>query len=669
MKLRTQTAVLSLSLLAIPWLSIEFLHKNQEALLTLQRQSIESTAEGLSASLTNDPATLYSDENRLMAPLEEESLQVVTLRDAPILDGNMSEWSDIRQRTFGTQRRPFTVSVASHNNYLYIGISVAEETKVYDVGVANEDPTGDRLILRTWLNDRRQEYVIATPEPGPVVGRIHGRQLPSAQPSAITGAWLDTEAGYQIELRLPQGLTQSRLGIYYTDVDEGGISTRGNVRPIDTAAPPWLIETPPVLANLAKYSNDQKLQLTIYDRWGWPLVTTQQYMHQATGLDTSWITVLYTFLLDAPAPDLSLEHVTSGRETSRDIVNSLRGQPSHSLALKNDRLMARYATPINSNRGVMGVVVAEQPRQVPIALAIEVLSSLLVQISVAIVLIAGCFFGFSFLVARRIRRLDSHLTETIRIGGGEPLTESWLNDEIDQLTQRLNAQMEEQQRLQGYLRRLPDSLSHEIRTPVAVIRSTLDLLSDTENIDPRQQADLILRARASLERLSHIIAVMNEANRLEKAIYVDEKKTTDLRSLLSELASAYGSTYPEWTFRLQNDDPEAIAPVSPDLIVQALDKLVSNAISFSDKGETIILRLERRGLWWRITVANPGHNLPEARKDLFAPMVSVRGRGEERHLGLGLYMVALIAKHHGGEPWARNTPDHPGAEVGFTVRA
>ena len=251
MKLRTQTAVLSLSLLAIPWLSIEFFHKNQEALLTLQRQSIESTAEGLSASLTNDPATLYSDENRLLAPLEEESLQVVTLRDAPILDGNLNEWSDIRQRTFGTQRRPFTVSVASHNNYLHIGISVAEETKVYSAGVANEDPTGDRLILRTWLDERRQEYVIATPGPGPVVGRINGRELPSAQPSAIMGAWLDTEAGYQIELRLPQGLTQSRLGIYYIDVDEGGISTRGNVRPIDTAAPPWLIETPPVLANLA----------------------------------------------------------------------------------------------------------------------------------------------------------------------------------------------------------------------------------------------------------------------------------------------------------------------------------------------------------------------------------------------------------------------------------
>jgi signal transduction histidine kinase len=40
---------------------------------------------------------------------------------------------------------------------------------------------------------------------------------------------------------------------------------------------------------------------------------------------------------------------------------------------------------------------------------------------------------------------------------------------------------------------------------------------------------------------------------------------------------------------------------------------------------------------------------------------------EGHHLGLGLYIVALVAKHHHGEPWARST--ETGAEVGFTVKA
>ena len=669
MKLRTQAILLSLSLLAIPWVSIEFLHSNQKAFVALQRQTLESAAKALSASLTNDTTALYIDNRRLTTPLTEDSLLVNRLNSAPVVNGYLDEWAALPQRTFGTQRRPFTVSVATHDQSLYLGISVAEETKIYSPEVINQDPTGDRVILTTWKNNRRQQYVIAADKPGPVSAEIYGRELPSAQPSSVKGAWLDSENGYQIELTLPRELTQSRLGIYYIDVDEGGISTRGNSRPIDTAAPPWLIETPTALAKLADYADAQDIQISVYDRWGWPLVTTSSPEMLAPVPDDLWTNAIRRFLLDMPDPDLTLERNPSGRETSSDVVNALRGQPSHSLFVKNDQLLARYATPIHSDAGIMGVVVAEQPRHVPTMLAVDMFQKLTLQLGIATLLIAGCFFGFSFLLARRVQRLNALLTEKLLSGEGKAFPEGWLRDEIDQLAAGLNRQLEEQQQLQGYLRRLPASLSHEIRTPVAVIRSTLDLLSDAEKADLTQQKDLIFRARASLERLGHIIAVMNEANRLEKAIHVDEKQATDLKSLLTDLCLAYGSTYPEWTFQLQHDDPEAVAPVSPDLIVQALDKLVSNAISFTDKGKTILLRLERRGLWWRITVANPGENLPEARKDLFAPMVSARGTMGERHLGLGLYMVALIAKHHGGEPWARNTPDHPGAEVGFTVRA
>ena len=669
MKLRTQAATLSLVLLVIPLLATEFLRNHQQALLTLQQQALESTAKAVAATLNHNASTLYPDKNRLITPLAEESLLVGRFRSRPTVDGSLNEWSAMPQRTFGTARRPFTVGLASDDTSLYVAMAVTEETKLYSPADNNKDPAGDRLILTTWQNNQRQQYVIATAAPGPVVARSHGRQLSVARPNAIKGVWIDTEDGYQIELQMPAGITQSRLGIYYVDVDEGGISTRGNSKPLDTAAPPWLIETPAALADFADYSDDHNIKLTIYDRWGWSLIASRALQDPTLNRDESWMRTIQTFVLGVPNPDLNLEYAKSGRETSRDIVNALRGLPESSLFLRNDQLITRYATPIDSDAGVMGVVVAEQPLQIARLLSADVFQELLLQTAIAFILVASCLIGFTILLGQRIRRIDSHVAEAMLTGGGTSLSAGWLNDEIDQLTNRVNTQLEEQRRLQGYLRRLPASLSHEIRTPVAVIRSTLDLLSDTENTDASQHADLIARARASLERLGHIIAIMNEANRLEKAIYVDERQPTDLKNLLNELTLAYGSTYPKWTFCLQSDDREAMAPVSPDLIVQALDKLVSNAMSFSKPGETITLQLERRGLWWRITVSNPGDNLPEAREDLFAPMVSARTVDEEHHLGLGLYMVALIAKHHGGEPWARNTPDYSGAEVGFTVRA
>ena len=95
----------------------------------------------------------------------------------------------------------------------------------------------------TWLGNQRQRYVISTAAPGKVVARLLGRQLASAHSNAIAGHWADTSAGYQLELTLPLALSGERLGIYYLDADEGGVSVRGNIAPLDTEAPPWLVHS------------------------------------------------------------------------------------------------------------------------------------------------------------------------------------------------------------------------------------------------------------------------------------------------------------------------------------------------------------------------------------------------------------------------------------------
>ena len=219
---------------------------------------------------------------------------------------------------------------------------------------------------------------------------------------------------------MPAGITQSRLGIYYVDVDEGGISTRGNSKPLDTAAPPWLIETPAALADFADYSDDHNIKLTIYDRWGWPLIASRALQDPALNRDESWTRTIQTFVLGVPNPDLNLEYAKSGRETSRDIVNALRGLPESSLFLKNDQLITRYATPIDSDAGVgvMGVVVAEQPLPIARLLSADVFQELLLQTAIAFILVASCLIGFTILLGQRIRRIDSHVAEAMLTGGG-----------------------------------------------------------------------------------------------------------------------------------------------------------------------------------------------------------------------------------------------------------
>ena len=100
----------------------------------------------------------------------------------------------------------------------------------------------------------------------------------------------------------------------------------------------------------------------------------------------------------------------------------------------------------------------------------------------------------------------------------------------------------------------------------------------------------------------------------------------------------------------------------PELVVQALDKLMDNAVSFTEPAAEIQLQLvpsERQAAHWEIRVSNQGPPLPRALQEkLFEPMVSLReGESDAPHLGLGLHVVKLISDFHGGRVYGENLED------------
>ena len=99
-----------------------------------------------------------------------------------------------------------------------------------------------------------------------------------------------------------------------------------------------------------------------------------------------------------------------------------------------------------------------------------------------------------------------------------------------------------------------------------------------------------------------------------------------------------------------------------------LDKLVDNAVGFSPPGSCIDIELAATGQELALSVANRGSRLPaHMREQLFDSLVSIRPQADGRpHLGLGLHVVALVAKFHGGGAAAADLAD--GSGVVFTVR-
>ena len=288
------------------------------------------------------------------------------------------------------------------------------------------------------------------------------------------------------------------------------------------------------------------------------------------------------------------------------------------------------------------------------------------SLALAFGLAAGLWY-FASRLSRRVRRLSgavSHAMEDRSQPQSLPLRED--RDELGELARNNEKLLQAVAEYGQYLQTLAGKLSHELKTPLAITRSSLENLAGQE-MDPSSR-QFLERAREGVDRQAVIVRAMSEASRLEASIGVADWETIDLVGLVRRCAEAYRSVHRGRRIALRVPQGTAMLRCAPDLLAQALDKLVDNAVSLSGENDTITLVLRPGGEAWELAVENTGSTLPdELRERLFDSLVSVRARrGAEPHLGLGLYIVRLVVAAHRGQVSARNLPD--GAGVEFMMR-
>jgi signal transduction histidine kinase len=285
----------------------------------------------------------------------------------------------------------------------------------------------------------------------------------------------------------------------------------------------------------------------------------------------------------------------------------------------------------------------------------------------------GAAFWFAGRMTLRISRLGAASETALSREGSlsRVLPEADARDELGDLSRSFSSLLGRLDEYTGYLRTLAGKLAHEIRTPLTIIRSSLENL-ESEASSSGGMGDnakiYVARAREGSERLGAILTAMGAATRVEEAIAHSERQRFDLAALVRATVAAYGTAFPRRRFACEVP-PEAIEMHgAAELIVQMLDKLVDNAVDFSADGDTITIFLRTSETEAEISVANPGPALPpEANKRLFESLWQSRAEADRRpHFGLGLYIVRLIAEFHGGSAQAANLSDHSGAI--FSVR-
>ena len=239
-------------------------------------------------------------------------------------------------------------------------------------------------------------------------------------------------------------------------------------------------------------------------------------------------------------------------------------------------------------------------------------------------------------------------------------------DEIGHLSQALvDMTAELQRRIQATARFAAD-VAHEIKNPLTSLRSAVETVSRIDN--PEQQRKLMDIILADVQRLDRLISDISQASRVDAELSLQPAEIHDIHELLENWSSVFIQRHGPESLSFTGPKRRVRAAIHTTRIIQILDNLIANAMTFHKGDEPIDVRLKREKGFGVITVADRGKGLPEGKEEKIFQRFYTERPSEEgfgQHSGLGLSIARQIANAHGGSLTAENRPD--GGAI-FTLR-
>jgi len=435
----------------------------------------------------------------------------------------------------------------------------------------------------------------------------------------------------------------------------------------------------PEIAQIVEGLSRTTARIWVIDRDGVVLARAGSLSQPLTAPPESWsarlsqatIGRLYALFLGQPYEDFDDDAATQGAPRGRDVEGALAGILTTDRRPTSDgkAMIVSAAHPVWVRDEVRGVVIAEQTGNAVLAQRNRAFERLF-NIVLAVLLVGSlALTAYATWLSSRIRRLRDDAERAIDAEGRvrAPLASSEARDEIGDLSRSFSGVLARLSEYAAYQEKMASRLSHELRTPIAVVRSSLDNLNAASL--PMEARVYMERARDGIARLTQILTRMTEAARLEQSLSDVAREPYALDQVVASCVAGFRVAYPAAHIACTTPDEPVIVDGSPDLAAQMLDKLLANAVEFA-AGRAVDVRVASQGGNAVLTVANDGPPLPaDMQGRLFESMVSVRegGGSSGPHLGLGLYIVRVIAQFHRGTARADNRADGSGVVVTVTM--
>jgi two-component system, OmpR family, sensor histidine kinase ChvG len=634
MKLAGQLLAVSAVTLLLPWAGCQYAREIETALRDGEEQAVLSSARLLGAALAPAAAELDPQIDRWGAGRGRGAdIYLHALAAAPVLDGFVEDWGE----TAGFAEAIGGMQLLAGRRGVFVHLfAVAPGSR----------PPG---VLQVVGRDAMIEFPLEAP--GTVTAVVRG----APDDPRARGYWQATSRGWQIEARVPIALLGDRLGVGLLETD----GTRRSATFSD--APGWLTGPDPAAQAALDAVAPPGHRVYLADRAGFVLAAAGRAPQLDAEAGAGWLDGLYRRILGGQLDSDAAPPARPGQLSGRHVELAALGiADARRYAMPEGGLLAA-AAPIGPTRAPQAVVVIERDTAEILTLTRTATRRLLSTTLLASLGAAAVLLGFAALLSFRIRRLRDAAAVQVgqrgEITGGLPGTRA--GDELGDLARSFDGLLARVRDHNLYLQSLGSRLAHELRTPLAVVRSSLD------NLEAEQAASgpWLGRARDGVDRMGGLVNALAAARQIERAVAAAEYEHFDLAGLVGDMVEAYRALHPERNFRFERPAAPCLVEGAPDLVAQLLDKLVDNAVDFAPPAAPIHIAIGDGGAAWRLGVANAGSRLPPGPPErLFDSLVSARAENAGPHLGLGLYIVRLVAERHGGSATARNLPDAAGVE-------
>jgi two-component system sensor histidine kinase CreC len=252
--------------------------------------------------------------------------------------------------------------------------------------------------------------------------------------------------------------------------------------------------------------------------------------------------------------------------------------------------------------------------------------------------------AFAFWLTHSLRKLQRYV---VRVKAGEKAILPRLgNDEIGALGRALDAM---RNKLEGkeYVENLMHTLAHELKSPIAAIQGSAELLKEDMPVAERRHflANILSQNQRQKQLIDKLLALV----KVEKQQQLTSVTDVRLHELLQQVQSDFASKLAAKSLRLEIAVEDTALRGDALLLRQALGNLLDNAIDFAPAGSTVTVHSDKTVDTIEITVQDHGAGIPDyAVVRIFERFYSLPRPDGAKSTGLGLPFVREVAFLHGG---------------------